>query len=1335
MFSASAISASDVNVTDSYATGLVDDTSDLSVPMEKTTDSSEISVSSDSNVDNDSSKVSLSSEEVLGSENSNNLSTNINSTDGNNGVISQSVPSSIEAYGAADKVSSTVNIADTIESSDLTKYYKGSAKYTATFMDNQGKVLANANVKFEIVGVTYNVKTNAKGVASLAINLKPGTYTIVAVNPTTGASASNKIKVLTTINANDVSKVYTDAKKFTATFLKSNGKALANKYIKFKLNGKTYKVKTNSNGVASLSMTNLKTGTYKIISYNNDGLTRTNTVKVVRSTTSSLTASTYTFLKSESKTIKATLLNGLGYAPGAGKIVKVTVNGKTYSALTNSKGVASLKLPSLAAGTYTVKYSFAGNSFYKASSTSEKLYILPSKTSKFTLTSGNTFGIGSGNKFSLKLLAGTVPLVSKTVKFTINGKNYTRTTNSNGATSLSLASFKEGKYPITFTFDGDSKANAKTGSTTITIKERTTPTLTWKSGSSFYSGMQSFKVLLQDANKKAVSGKTVSLTINGITYTAETSLTGIATFTANVGAGIYNVSYNYDGAGDNDNGPANASTKINVVRSKISNGYGYWVFGGDMKSVDLSELASKGTTDIFLNFYAVEAHGKSAVESWIASAGKVGIRVHIWMQSFYDGGWINPIKNGAVNTAYFNQKIAEAKTYANLKGIAGVHLDYLRYPGTAYLNPAGTAAISQFAKQVAEAVHAINKNIIVSCAMMPETTLNAYYYGQDISALSSCLDVIIPMAYKGNYGHSSPWLTSTAKWFIQNSEGAEVWMGLQGYRSDSDVSKLSVSEITKDCQAAIAGGATGTIIFRWSLTNHVNFNTLSSSSTSEASTDVTTTGSVPLSDILTAANSLKSTISSKGTIPATVSMSGVTYSTAQFLYLMAKAIVNINSGSSAEILPVVATGPASSAGSASGQLAKEDYVDAATRVANYIANNEQVPNYATSPLGNIKYDELVDAFSRVLAYYKSNSALPNYVEIKEITSYSSSSSSSSSSSTSSSSSSSSSTTPSSSSATTKTVSIKDILTGATTLKTYYSSNSKLPSSVTAGGIKFTMPEFLYLMSQAIYQIGNSNSTAVSYISGVSAPESPYGDTISSQQLTKDNYITVANNVAKFIVSYKQAPNYASSTLGKIIYEELVDSFSRVLAYYNTEGALPNYVVVTYGSGSSSTASATGTGLTQKNTASDTSAYLKSTTNCPVGNSAIKSVVNSLTSGLTSDLEKAKAIYNYVRDKVSYSFYYDTKYGAAGTLSAKTGNCVDQSHLLISMYRTAGLAARYVHGTCTFSDGTFGHVWAQVLVGDTWYVVDPTSTRNSFGNIVNWNTNTFSLKGIYAGISF
>ena len=178
--------------------------------------------------------------------------------------------------------------------------------------------------------------------------------------------------------------------------------------------------------------------------------------------------------------------------------------------------------------------------------------------------------------------------------------------------------------------------------------------------------------------------------------------------------------------------------------------------------------------------------------------------------------------------------------------------------------------------------------------------------------------------------------------------------------------------------------------------------------------------------------------------------------------------------------------------------------------------------------------------------------------------------------------------------------------------------------------------------------------------------------------------------------------------------------------------MPNYVTIkTY-----SSSAPTGSPLNSKNTIKDLKPYLRATTHCQVGNSQIKSVVNSLTSGLTTDLAKARAIYNYVRDAVSYSFYYDTRYGAVGTLNAKTGNCVDQAHLLIAMYRTAGLAARYVHGTCVFSSGsTYGHVWAQVLIGDTWIVSDATSVRNSFGNVVNWNNYNYALHGYYSGIEF
>ncbi len=1295
ILSVSAVSASEVNVTDSYTTSLVDDTSDASVHMENTADSSVLSVSSDSNVDNDSSKVSLSSEEVLESENSNTLSTN----SGSDSLDSDDALSA--AYGE-DKLSATkIDASKTITSKDVTKYYKGSTLYSATFLKTNGKPLANTNVKITVNKVTYTKKTNAKGVASLAINLKPGSYKVVSTNPVTGYKLTNTFKILSTISASDVTKVYTDGRKFYATFLKSNGKALANKNIKFKINGKTYTKKTNSKGVASITMYNLKKGTYKMISYNVDGLTKTNTVKVVTSTSSKLITKSYTFLKSDKKTIKVTLHNGLGYAPGQGKIVKFTVNGKTYSAKTNSKGVASLKLPTLKAGTYTVKYKFAGNNFYKASSASDKLYILPSKTPTYTVKSSTTFGEKSNAPFKVALTSGSVPLVGKTVTLNVNGKTYDKTTDSNGVVSVPI-NLTAGKYTITYAFKGDSKVNSKTDSSKLTVKERTATKITWKSGTSFYQGAQTYKVLLSDKNGKALEGKAIKLTVNSRTYSATTASNGYATFNVNVAPGSYKVSINFDAIGDNDYAQSSKSASINVEK-KTTTGYGYWVYGYDMKKVDLKTLASQGTTDLFLNYGAISKHGQSAVESWIVSANKLGMNVHIWMQTFYEGGkWVNPVKSGSANTAFFNQKIAEAKKYAKIKGVAGIHFDYLRYPGTAYKTTGGTEAINKFVKQATEAIHDINSNLIVSCALMPETTNNEHYYGQDYSVISQYMDVVVPMIYKGNYGKTSSWITTTAKWFVDNSKGANVWAGIQSYKSDDDVTKLSASAIKTDAQAALNGEAPGVIIFRWGVTNFVDFKSLSDKSSSP-----TTTGSVTIAAIVNAANTLKSSIASKGYVPSTVTVGGVSYSTSQFLYMMTKAVEYINSGkTSTQILPVESGDPSNPSGSVKdGKLTCDEFVSLAKKISKFIVNNNRAPNYSNTSLGHMKYDSLVDSFAKILSYYKTNDRLPKYLTIKD---------------------------DSKPAEVTKTVSVKDVITGATNLKTYYTKNSQLPSTVTAGGIKFALPEFLYAMSQAIYQIGNSNNKDIKVIMGISEPNSPSGDS-SSGNLKMNGFLALAKNISNYIDTNKKAPNYASSDLGKIYYSDFVDAFSRILAFYGNDNRLPSYVSV---GASSSATTASGSGLNEKNTITNLAPYLKASTNCQVDNSKIKTLVDSLTKGLTTDLQKATAIYNYVRDTISYSFYYDTKYGAVGTLNAKTGNCVDHSHLLVAMFRTADIPARYVHGKCTFSSGsTYGHVWAQVLVDGQWKVADATSSRNSLGKVANWNTNSFTLKSITSGISF
>lgn len=463
---------------------------------------------------------------------------------------------------------SSVDVASTVKADNVTKYYKGSSQYSATFFDNQGNVLANSNVTVTVNSKIYNEKTNDKGVVNLNVDLPSGKYEIVAANPVTGYKLTTTFEILPTISADDFKKVAGDNKKFVAKFLKSDGKALTNTNIKFKINGKTYKVKTNSKGKASLSLKNLKKGTYKITCYNTDGSSKTYKVKVYNKVSTKLSTNAYSFLLSKSKTIKVTLTNGLGYAPNAGKIIKITINGKTYSAKTKSKGIASLKLPYLKKGVYTVKYSYGGNAHLKASSALNKVCIYPSKNPTLTVRSTTTFGQGAGTLFKVAVTSGSVPLANKNVIFKVNKNSFSKTTNSNGIASLPI-NFAVGNYTIKCSVNS-AGLNKKSVTCSIKVIERSKTTLTWKSGTSFTDSSQTFKVLLKSSNGKAISGETVKLTINSKTYTVTTASNGYATFKTDVGVGVYDVSAEYEGS--NNYLSSSTSKSVSITASNLVKG-------------------------------------------------------------------------------------------------------------------------------------------------------------------------------------------------------------------------------------------------------------------------------------------------------------------------------------------------------------------------------------------------------------------------------------------------------------------------------------------------------------------------------------------------------------------------------------------------------------------------------------------------------------------------------------------------------------------------------------------------------------------------------------------
>lgn len=594
------IHASDTNITDFAAIDSTDDS--LQITQENHINSENMSINTDDILSDNKNKTEMSSSsskvyqggsysvilkdsnanEVLANKTVNFVINNVNysTTTNSKGIASVNLALDVGKYSAAayfdgdssydsSNFTSDFNVLSTIKASDLTKYYKGSKQYSATFYDSLGNLLKNKMVTITVKGKSYSKKTNSKGVATLDINLKPGTYKITSTNPATGYKLTTNIKILSTISASDLKKVKGDSNKFKVKFYKSNGKALAKKYVKIKIKGKSYWYKTSSSGYVRLTLNNFKNGVFKVVSYNNDGTSKTNTVTIYRIANTKLYANGYTFAPGDNRQIKVKLTTSLGGSSVSGKIIKITIGGKTYSKKTGASGIVYMDLSSISKGLYNVKYQFVGNKFFKSSSDSKYITILDTNATKLAVKGTTRFGYGAHSSMNVVYTAGGVPLRGMAVKVTVEGTTYSGTTNNNGVVSVPI-DLGVGNYTVSFTASGNDKVCGTSDSAKIEVFERSEAKLTWKSGTSFKDSLQKFKVLLTDKNGNPISGQTVELDIGDYVYSAKTASNGYATIKVYASMGNYKVEVK--ALGDNNFLPSSTSKSIKITVSKFKNG-------------------------------------------------------------------------------------------------------------------------------------------------------------------------------------------------------------------------------------------------------------------------------------------------------------------------------------------------------------------------------------------------------------------------------------------------------------------------------------------------------------------------------------------------------------------------------------------------------------------------------------------------------------------------------------------------------------------------------------------------------------------------------------------
>lgn len=110
----------------------------------------------------------------------------------------------------------------------------------------------------------------------------------------------------------------------------------------------------------------------------------------------------------------------------------------------------------------------------------------------------------------------------------------------------------------------------------------------------------------------------------------------------------------------------------------------------------------------------------------------------------------------------------------------------------------------------------------------------------------------------------------------------------------------------------------------------------------------------------------------------------------------------------------------------------------------------------------------------------------------------------------------------------------------------------------------------------------------------------------------------------------------------------------------------------------------------------------------------------ITDELTEDLEKAKAVHDWVATHIAYDtkslLDNETNYGSAlDTLQEGSATCIGYSRLTAALLRAVGLKAKVVTGYAlgymeTWDDVhklSINHVWNEVYIDDQWIIIDTT----------------------------
>ena len=455
---------------------------------------------------------------------------------------------------------------------DLNIIYGGENYYQVTLTDFKNIPLVNKEIIFEINGVNYTAFTDVAGIAKLKINLNPGNYEIKAyfngdddyiatfIKNQIIITEKSSTQLETKLEGNDFIQNFGDGNYFKVILTDINNIPLANKNIKFTINGVEYIKVTDTNGKADIQI-NLNPGTYSVkTEFLGDSIYKYSTTTNNIFVNEIIKTGIPTYLKGEdlnqifgeNKDYTLTLTDNNGNFLSV-QDIKMIINGVTYYMTSDDVGIVKIPIR-LNPGTYTVSSIYEGNNLYEGNITTNTL-VITAVSEKFDvkITIDNkeqTFGENKELLITLTDKNGINPIVNQNILITINGVTYDSITDNEGIAKL-IIRLNPGTYDFSINYLGNSYYNSYTIQDTVKVNEitqnKTSTTLEANDLTQTFGENKIFTVVLKDSNGNPLSNQDIVFTVNGVNYIKITDSNGEAKIPIRLNPGNYQIKAEYLG--------------------------------------------------------------------------------------------------------------------------------------------------------------------------------------------------------------------------------------------------------------------------------------------------------------------------------------------------------------------------------------------------------------------------------------------------------------------------------------------------------------------------------------------------------------------------------------------------------------------------------------------------------------------------------------------------------------------------------------------------------------------------------------------------------------------